>query len=75
MLLGTSRYEGMLHVPQGTLSAKRPYLPIKTNEVFFVVTVVGLEPTHYRQQRILSSPRLPIPTHSQAEKVILHIIL
>ena len=28
-----------------------------------VVPVVGLEPTRCRQQRILSPPRLPIPTH------------
>ena len=31
----------------------------------FVVPVVGLEPTRCRQQRILSPPRLPIPTHRQ----------
>ena len=30
-----------------------------------VVPVVGLEPTRCRQQRILSPPRLPIPTHRQ----------
>ena len=30
---------------------------------FFLVPVVGLEPTRYRYQRILSPPRLPIPTH------------
>ena len=28
-----------------------------------VVPVVGLEPTRHRWQRILSPPRLPIPTH------------
>ena len=30
-----------------------------------MVPVVGLEPTRCRQQRILSPPRLPIPTHRQ----------
>ena len=28
-----------------------------------MVPVVGLEPTRHRWQRILSPPRLPIPTH------------
>ena len=32
---------------------------------FGMVPVVGLEPTRCRQQRILSPPRLPIPTHRQ----------
>ncbi len=31
--------------------------------VFALVPVVGLEPTRHRWQRILSPPRLPIPTH------------
>ena len=30
-----------------------------------MVPVVGLEPTRYRYQRILSPPRLPIPTYRQ----------
>ena len=32
---------------------------------FGMVPVVGLEPTRCRQQRMLSPPRLPIPTHRQ----------
>ena len=30
---------------------------------FYLVPVVGLEPTRYRYQRILSPSRLPIPSH------------
>ena len=29
----------------------------------FVMPVAGVEPARYRYQRILSPPRLPIPTH------------
>ena len=37
-----------------------------------VVPVVGLEPTRYRYQRILSPSRLPIPSHRRKETHLLY---
>ena len=37
---------------------------------FFLVPVVGLEPTRCRHQRILSPSRLPIPSHRRMQLVV-----
>ena len=41
----------------------------------FMVPVVGVEPTRYCYQRILSPSRLPIPTHRQDYTIIIHAML
>ena len=38
-------------------------IPLAFANGIFLVPVVGLEPTRYRYQRILSPSRLPIPSH------------
>ena len=39
----------------------------------FLVPVAGVEPARYRYQRILSPPRLPIPTHRRVVKILYYI--
>ena len=43
---------------------KKSRKPCK-NKAFGMVPVAGVEPARHRWQRILSPPRLPIPTHRQ----------
>ena len=38
----------------------------QSEDCLILVPVAGVEPARYRYQRILSPPRLPIPTHRRA---------
>ena len=46
------------------ISIKKSLLPNDKRD-FFMVPVVGVEPTRYRYHWILSPARLPIPSHRQ----------
>ena len=49
---------------------------VPKNSPFFLVPVVGVEPTRYRYHGILSPARLPIPPHRQIyyQNIITHLI-
>ena len=49
-------------LPTDASASKKEGSP-KRRALFFLVPVVGVEPTRYRYHRILSPARLPIPSH------------
>ena len=45
-----------------------------SGSVFYMVPEVGLEPTRYRYQRILSPPRLPIPSFRLTDVILTYVV-
>mgnify|MGYP007067134470 CR=1 FL=1 len=56
---------GCFHIGQRKSIIRTHLLSEKGSDYMGLVPVVGLEPTRYRYQRILSPSRLPIPSHRQ----------